>query len=597
MIRRILHQQVQPLVNAVALRTSQRSAWRAANSQLWRSSSNIAKPTGAALKLEKKTDSDDDLRILNDLRAYLWPSKGTPNATAVKTSVVASLSLLFLSKGINIYVPFLFKDLVDNFQAFDAATSTIATAPELYGSMPIFLVLGYGLARATAAGSAELRNAIFSTVSHGTIRQISRSVFEHLHRLDMQFHLDRNTGVLSRTIDRGTRSINFALTAMLFNVFPTALEVALVGGILTYNMGSSYALVATSTVAAYTLFTVKISDWRTGIRKKMNQEESAASGKAIDSLINYETVKLFGNEKHEADRYDESLKGFKDASVATQQSLSALNFGQNAIFSCGLTAVMYMATQDILAGTATVGDLVLVNGLLFQLSIPLNFIGSVYRELRQSAVDMKAMFQLRSTKSAIADTAESKPLVWKGGDIELQHVNFSYPSNKDRPILSDLSLHIPKGKKTAIVGSSGSGKSTIYRLLYRFYKLNGGKILIDGQSLDNLTLQSVREKISVVPQDTVLFNDTLGYNIHYGNLNVPYEQVMEVAKLAKLDGLISRLPQGLDTMVGERGLKLSGGEKQRVAIARCLLKDAPIVLLDEVSPALVVLYCCAIFLF
>lgn len=533
-------------------------------------------------KKNEKIFNDEDFSILKELNIYLWPPKSDPTSFYVKSRVVAALSLLLGSKLINIYVPFIFKDLVDQFQGFDTATSTIISSPELFGALPLYMVMGYGIARATAAGFGELRNAIFANVSHNAIRQVSRNVFEHLHKLDLQFHLDRNTGALSRTIDRGTRSINFALSAMIFNVFPTALEVLLVGGVLTYNLGLPYAVVTTATVAAYTAFTVKVSDWRTGIRRKMNQEESAASGKAIDSLINYETVKLFGNEKHEADRYDQSLRGFKDASVLTQQSLSALNFGQNAIFSCGLTAIMYMATQDIIAGTASVGDLVLVNGLLFQLSIPLNFIGSVYRELRQSAVDMKAMFQLRATPPSIADTAASTPLEWKGGSIRFEDLHFSYPSNPTRPILGGLTFDIPQGKKIAIVGSSGSGKSTLYRLLFRFYKANSGKILIDGQDVEKLTLQSIREKISVVPQDTVLFNDTLGYNIHYGNLAAPAEKVMEVARLAKLDSLIERLPQGLDTMVGERGLKLSGGEKQRVAIARCLLKDAPIVMLDEV---------------
>jgi ABC-type transport system involved in Fe-S cluster assembly fused permease/ATPase subunit len=551
---------------------------RAAQARVCFSSTEVKKPVA---KTPAPT-AEDDFSILKQLHVYLWPPKEHPNSMLVKGRVIASLALLFGSKGINIYVPFIFKDLVDKFQGFDVATTTALTAPELYGAIPLYLVMSYGLARASAAGFGELRNAVFSKVAHGAIQKVSRDVFEHLHRLDLQFHLDRNTGALSRTIDRGTRSINFALSAMLFNVFPTALEVLLVGGILSYNLGAQYALVTTTTVAAYTAFTIKVSDWRTGIRKKMNQEESAASGKAIDSLINYETVKLFGNEKHEADRYDTSLAGFKDASILTQQSLSALNFGQNAIFSCGLTAIMYIATQDILAGNATVGDLVLVNGLLFQLSIPLNFIGSVYRELRQSAVDMKAMFHLRNTQPRIADKPSSLPLVWKGGDIDFQDVRFSYPSNPTRSILNGLNLHIPQGKKVAIVGSSGSGKSTIYRLLYRFYGANGGKVLIDGQDVEGLTLASIREKMSVVPQDTVLFNDTLGYNIHYGNLSASFEQVLEVAKQAKLDSLIQRLPQGLNTMVGERGLKLSGGEKQRVAIARCLLKNAPIVILDEV---------------
>ncbi|KAJ1417659.1 hypothetical protein B484DRAFT_413731 [Ochromonadaceae sp. CCMP2298] len=537
---------------------------------------------------EKKAQNSlyEDFTILKELKIYLWPPASDPNAFYVKSRVVASLALLFGSKVINIYVPFIFKTLVDGVQGLDAASTATMTSPELMGVAPVVVVMSYGLARAGASGFAEARNAIFSTVSHGAIRQISLSVFEHLHKLDLQFHLDRNTGALSRTIDRGTRSINFALSAMLFHVFPTALEVMLVGGILTYNLGPAYAAVATSTVVAYTFFTIRVSDWRTGIRKKMNQEETNASGKAIDSLINYETVKLFGNERHEADRYDESLRGYKDASVLTQQTLSGLNFGQNAIFSCGLSAIMYIAVQDILAGTATVGDLVLVNGLLFQLSIPLNFIGSVYRELLQASVDMNAMFQLRGTPPLISDSPSSQPLRFGGGRIQFEDVRFSYPSNMDRPILAGLTLDIPAGKKVAIVGSSGSGKSTLYRLLYRFYKVNGGRILIDGQDVEGLTLRSIREQMGIVPQDTVLFNDTLGYNIRYGKLSATDEEVREAARRARLEGLIERLPLGLDTMVGERGLKLSGGEKQRVALARCLLKDAPIVLLDEATSSL-----------
>ncbi len=369
---------------------------------------------------------------------------------------------------------------------------------------------------------------------------------------------------------------------MLFNVFPTVLEVALVGGMLTYSLGLSYAVVATSTIAAYTVFTVNVSDWRTEIRKAMNREETAASGKVVDSLINYETVKLFGNEAHEADRYDQSLQGFQKASIATQKSLSALNFGQNLIFSCGLTAIMLMTTQDIVAGTATIGDLVLVNGLLFQLSIPLNFIGGVYRELRQSAIDMEAMFRLRKVRPVVQDLPGAPALRLVDGSISFEDVQFSYPSNAQRPILQGLDLAVPGGKKVAIVGSSGSGKSTVYRLAYRFFDPSSGRICIDGQDIREVSLASLRSAIAVVPQDTVLFNETLGYNIAYGCLGVSAERIQEVVKLAKLDALISRLPEGYDTQVGERGLKLSGGEKQRVAIARCLLKGSPIVILDEV---------------
>jgi ABC-type transport system involved in Fe-S cluster assembly fused permease/ATPase subunit len=477
---------------------------------------------------------------------------------------------------VNIYVPFLFKDLVDTFTLTTGAAATDPTALTAT-SVPIALVLGYGIARASAAGFAELRNAIFATVSHGTIRDISKQIFTHLHDLDLQFHLDRNTGVLSRTIDRGTRSINFALTSMLFNVFPTALEVCLVGGILTYNLGPWYAVITTSTVAAYTYFTVKVSDWRVGIRKEMNQAESQASGKCVDSLINYETVKLFGNERHELQRYDQSLQKFQETSILTQQSLSYLNFGQNAIFSAGLTAIMYMTSQDILAGTATIGDLVLVNGLLFQLSIPLNFIGMVYRELRQAALDMQSMFVLKQKNPIVCNRVDavalqippiSQATKLSGAPlIEFSDVHFAYPSNPSRPILRGLNVAILPGQKVAFVGSSGSGKSTIYRLLYRFYDVDAaapgtgaalGSIKIAGQDITHVTLESLRSNIAVVPQDTVLFNDTLGYNIRYGNFAASDEEIDRVVKLAKLDGLVQRLPQGLETKVGERGLKLSG---------------------------------------
>ncbi|RYH30295.1 ABC transporter ATP-binding protein/permease [archaeon] len=520
-------------------------------------------------------------QILTELASHLWPKKeANPNAWSVKSRVATSLGLLVGSKLVNIYVPFLFKDIVDTFTVLVEGTSQTA----LVTAAPISLVLAYGLARMSAAGFAELRNAIFATVAHGTIRQISNDIFKHLHKLDLQFHLDRNTGVLSRTIDRGTRSINFALSAIVFNVFPTALEVLLVGGILSYQLGVQYAAITTSTVLAYTYFTVKVSDWRTNIRKDMNAAETAASGKVVDSLINYETVKLFGNEQHEAQRYDHSLQKFQKASIATQQSLSFLNFGQNAIFSTGIAAIMYLTSLDIIVGTSTIGDLVLVNGLLFQLSIPLNFIGSVYRELRQAVVDMEAMFTLRSIMPALPSS--STPLDWRGGHIVMKDVEFSYPSAKSREILSGVNLEVNPGQKVALVGSSGSGKSTIYRLLYRFYDPSGGEICIDGQDIRGVSTDSLRQKIAVVPQDVVLFNESLRYNIQYGSLQASEEKVLEAIKLARLEALVKRLPQGLDTKVGERGLKLSGGEKQRVAIARCLLKDAPIVVLDEATSAL-----------
>jgi ATP-binding cassette subfamily B (MDR/TAP) protein 7 len=598
-------------------------------------------------------------RILAELRTHLWPSKEQhPDATSIKLRVAMALSLLAGSKLINIQVPFVFKTLVDKFDTnrlgdslihSDSVASVVPLLDDLSMQFllasPIVLTLSYGIARSTAEGMAQLRSAIFANVAQGAIRQVAKDIFIHLHKLDYQFHLDRNTGQLSRTIDRGSRSINFALTAMLFNVVPTALEVSLVSAVLAHNFGAAYAAVALSTIGTYTAFTIIVSNWRTTIRKTMNREETAASGKVVDSLINYETVKLFSNEQHELERYDQSLKGFQSASILTQQSLSALNFGQNAIFSLGLTAMMYMTTQSILSGTATIGDLVLVNGLLFQLSIPLNFIGSVYRELHQATIDMEAMFQLQKTQPQIKDGVT--PFVFQGGRISLQDVHFTYPSMSKyhrqqqedagraksetsvsttvpqkattRKILDGLSLEIAPGQTAAIVGSSGSGKSTLLRLLYRFYDVDTGSVLVDGQDLRNVTSSSLRSVMGVVPQDTVLFNDSLGYNIAYGNIcaieteinaqpqssrgysgpNLSSSSVVnwdavraaspkfqEVIRQAQLESLVSRLPEGLNTKVGERGLKLSGGEKQRVSIARCLLKDCPILLLDEATSSL-----------
>jgi ATP-binding cassette, subfamily B (MDR/TAP), member 7 len=458
---------------------------------------------------EKDEEKKSRMKIVKELVTHIWPSNHV-NGSNIKLRVVASLGLLFSSKLVTISVPFIFKDLIDVY-------SVIPTDPvNIAYTVPIGLVLGYGIARSTAVAFAEMRNTIFATVANEAIRNVARDVFRHLHNLDMKFHTSRNTGTLFRVIDRGSRSINFALTSILFNVVPTTFEVALVSGLLVQNLGWQYAVVAVSTISAYTAFTVKVSEWRIQVRKSMNSEENRASGKAMDSLLNYETVKLFNNVDHEVGRYDQSLAAFQKASVLTQSSLSYLNFGQNAIFSCGLTAMMYLCVDSIAAGTASVGDLVLVNGLLFQLSIPLNFIGMVYRELRQSLVDMDALFKLRDISATVKDGPTAVPFVWKGGEIVFDNVHFSYDdssrsgegelststkdalgmdtSSSDKPrgaatqgrkILDGLSFRIPAGKTVAIVGASGSGKSTILRMLYRFYDPSSGSIQIDGQVSDS----------------------------------------------------------------------------------------------------------------
>ena len=498
-------------------------------------------------------------------------------------------------KAVTIQVPYIFKNLVDS-MPFDSAAA-LATSSEVASSgVPIVaLLLGYGMSRAAAVGFSEYRNAVFAHVAQEAIRKVGRNVFDHVHKLDLNFHLSKNTGQVSRVLDRGNRSISFILNAMVFNVVPTALEVGLVTSLVGYQFGAAHAGVVLGTLVAYTGFTVGITSWRTQFRRDMNRLENRASAHVVDSLINYETVQYFNNLQHEGERYEKSLKGYQNAALQAQTSLSLLNFGQAAIFSVGLTGIMYLTANQILDGTATVGDLVLVNGLLFQLSIPLNFIGMVYREVRQSLLDMEQMFELIDTKPVIKNDPSMvmyDPLTM-GTNIRFENVSFAYPGKLDRPILNGLSLDIASGKTIAIVGASGSGKSTILRLLYRFYDPTNhseqdGKAMITlgGHAIEEMGLYSVRDSMAVIPQDTVLFHESIGYNIQYGNLNASWEEVVEAAKRARIHDTITSFPDGYDTVVGERGLKLSGGEKQRVAIARAILKDAPILLADEPTSSL-----------
>eukprot|EP00531_Pseudo-nitzschia_arenysensis_P014171 CAMPEP_0116121368 /NCGR_PEP_ID=MMETSP0329-20121206/3659_1 /TAXON_ID=697910 /ORGANISM="Pseudo-nitzschia arenysensis, Strain B593" /LENGTH=649 /DNA_ID=CAMNT_0003615175 /DNA_START=294 /DNA_END=2243 /DNA_ORIENTATION=+ len=539
-------------------------------------------------------------RIPKTLAGHVWPSDDSEKSKQSKKQVVLALSLMLAGKGVTIQVPFIFKSLVDSLQ-IDAtntieALSMAPTALDLTtlttaAGIPVIVTLmGYGMSRAAASGFQELRNAVFANVTQQAIRKVGSSVFQHVHSLDMQFHLSKNTGKVSRILDRGNRSISYVLNAMVFHVVPTTVEVGLVTGLVYYQFSLSHAAVVLTTIAAYTGFTAGITQWRTKFRRDMNRLENQASSRVVDSLVNYETVQFFNNLPHEVDRYEKSLKGYQKAAIQAQQSLSLLNFGQAAILSIGMTGIMVLTAQHILDGTATVGDLVLVNGLLFQLSVPLNFIGSVYREVSQSLLDMEQTFQLIDTESAIHNNPEALNYDHKTmtTDISFNNVDFAYPGKSDRQILKDISFDIPQGKTVAFVGSSGSGKSTILRLLYRFYDPSNvvGGVSVGGHNLKDMNLDSVRENIAVIPQDTVLFHESIGYNIQYGNLESSWDDVIRAAKQAKIHDTILTFPDGYDTVVGERGLKLSGGEKQRVAIARAIMKDAPILLCDEPTSSL-----------
>ncbi|XP_011140678.1 ATP-binding cassette sub-family B member 7, mitochondrial [Harpegnathos saltator] len=525
--------------------------------------------------------------MLKAMLKYIWPEDDPEIRKRVKIAV----GLLVGAKVLNVIVPFTFKYAVDFLNTHSVATTGSAvigltTAPATVATVATSLLVGYGIARAGAAGFSELRNAVFAKVAQHSIRKIAQNVFLHLHNLDMAFHLSRQTGALSKTIDRGSRGINFVLNAMVFNIVPTVFELALVSTILGIKCGPEYSAVALSCVGIYTAFTLGVTQWRTKYRIHMNQAENEAGNKAIDSLINYETVKYFNNEKFEAERYDQSLKKYEAASLKTSTSLALLNFGQNAIFSGALSLIMVMAAQNIMNGTMTVGDLVMVNALLFQLSVPLGFLGSVYREVRQAFIDMQTMFTLMTTDTVIKskENAIRFFVTPNSSDILFKNVNFQYIEGKS--IFKDISFTIPSGKKVAIVGGSGCGKTTIVRLLYRFFEPQSGNIYINGHDIRDIDLNDLRNCISIVPQDTVLFHESIFYNLHYGNLRKSHDEVFEAAKMANLHDSILKWPKGYDTPVGERGLKLSGGEKQRVAIARAILKDSPILIFDEATSSL-----------
>ena len=546
-----------------------------------------------------------DTRILRHLVQYLWP-EGDPEA---RKRVVTAFSLMTLSKALNITVPFTFKYAIDALTAAEVSSAGMAEAvatvaasdPATLLAAPASLLMAYGVTRGAASACNEARNAIFNSVSQRAVRRVAGSVFGHLHSLDLDYHLGKQTGALSRKVDRGQRGISFILNAMLFNVLPTTIEVSFVAALLGYRCGAEFGMLTAGTLAAYTAYTIGVTRWRTKFRKDMNAVEQAGGGVMVDSLINYETVKYFGNERHEVQRLDHYLKRYEDAHLKTQWSLSLLNFGQQFIFTGALTAAMLMTLNGIQAGTMTIGDLVMVNGLLFQVSLPLNFLGTVYRELRQSLIDMSSLFRLLDERAAIVDREDAALLANPSSvGIRLRDVHFSYKGTGEdtsadassanvlmsRNVLNGLSLDVPAGTSLALVGPSGCGKSTVLRLLYRFYDPSAGVVEFNGQDLRDVQIESARAAVGVVPQDLVLFNDTLDYNVRYGRLDASDAEVDAAVERAQLVRVADALPAGMQTKVGERGLKLSGGEKQRVSLARALLKDPAVLLADEATSAL-----------
>jgi len=509
-----------------------------------------------------------DWATLRSLLPYVWQWRWR---------VLIALSFLVAAKLANIGVPLVLKQLVD---ALDLKPGD----PRGALAVPIALLLAYGALRLSITAFTELREFLFYPVAARIARRVSLEAFEHLLALSLRFHLERQTGGVSRDIERGSRSIQSLLNYTIYNILPTLVEIALVISLLSAKFDGWFAAITFGALVCYIGFTITVTEWRTHFRRAMNEQDSKANTRAVDALINYETVKYFSNEHFEQGRYDENLQRLERASIKSQTSLSVLNLGQSLIIATAVTLLVWRATLGVVAGTMTLGDLVLVNALMIQLYIPLNFLGVIYREIKQSMIDMEKMFALLSQNREIADAPDAKPLVTMGGAVRFEHVRFGY--DPDRTILHDISFEIPAGKTVAVVGPSGSGKSTLARLLFRFYDVNSGRIAIDGQDIREVTQQSLRQAIGIVPQDTVLFNDTVEYNIAYGRTGASRAEVEGAAKAAHIHSFIVSTPRGYDTMVGERGLKLSGGEKQRVAIARTLLKNPPLLIFDEATSAL-----------
>ncbi|MHC5306791.1 ABCB family ABC transporter ATP-binding protein/permease [Bartonella sp. LJL80] len=521
-------------------------------------------------------ESGQTFRTLLNLWPYMWPS----DRPDLKMRVIWALFYLVLSKLVLISVPYFFKYATN---ALNVDYTPPAWLPAIFAA-PIMMVLAYNVARIVQAGLNQLRDALFATVGQHAVRQLAYKTFVHMHELSLRFHLERRTGGLSRVIERGTKGIEAIVRFTILNTAPTILEFALTALVFYISYGWRYLIVVALTVGLYTWFTIKASDWRIAIRREMNESDTEANTRAIDSLLNFETVKYFGNEDLEARRFDSSMANYEKAATKTWISLGWLNFGQAVIFGLGMAALMLMSAYEVFNGTQTLGDFVFINALLMQLSIPLNFIGSIYREVRQGLTDIEAMFDLLDVQQEVTDRPDAKELVVDKGAIHFENVEFSY--DPSRPILKGVDFKVPAGKTVAIVGPSGAGKSTISRLLFRFYDVQNGAVTIDGQDVRSVTQKSLRHAIGMVPQDTVLFNDTIAYNIRYGRPDATDEEVRKAAEMAQISDFIEQLPDGFQSMVGERGLKLSGGEKQRVAIARTLLKAPPVLILDEATSAL-----------
>jgi ABC-type transport system involved in Fe-S cluster assembly fused permease/ATPase subunit len=514
------------------------------------------------------------LRTVHRVMPYLWPEGA--ELGWVRSRVVWSLVILVVAKLVTVATPAFYKWAVDALNP--------QTPVEYMGLGAVGLTVAYGMARMLSNGFQQLRDAVFAAVGQRALRLLALETFNHIHRLSMRYHLTRKTGGLSRIIERGVKGVDFLLRFMLFSVGPLVLELLLVAAIFFFLFDARYLAVIVVTIALYVWFTFKVTEWRVKLRREMNDQDTDANQKAIDSLLNFETVKYFGAEKREAARYDVAMARYEKAALMTAYSLAFLNFGQAFLITLGLIIVMVMAAWGVQAGQLTVGDFVMVNAYMIQITMPLNFLGTVYREIRQALVDMGEMFDLLEQPAEVVDSANAKPLDVKGGRVELQDLHFGYDAA--RPILKGVTLSVDPGQTLAIVGPSGSGKSTIGRLMFRFYDVTGGALKIDGQDVRDVTQESLHDAIGVVPQDTVLFNDTIQYNIAYGRAGASEEEIVAAAKAAQIHDFILRLPEGYDTAVGERGLKLSGGEKQRVGIARTLLKNPPILLLDEATSAL-----------